>query len=47
MTTRLVETSGEDLESQIMKSRKVRDFLKQFSETVWGRVIKAAVIMGI
>ena len=30
-----------------MSSRRVREFLKHFSETQWARVIKAATILGI
>jgi len=30
-----------------VSSRKVREFLKHFSETQWSRVVKASVIMGI
>jgi hypothetical protein len=37
----------EDLETQLVSSRKVREFLKNFSETQWARVVKASVIMGI
>ena len=37
----------EDLEMQLVSSRKVREFLKLFSETQWSRVVKASVIMGI
>jgi hypothetical protein len=37
----------EDLETQLVSSRKVREFLKLFSETQWSRVVKASVIMGI
>ena len=39
--------SLEDLENQLVSSRKVREFLKNFSETQWSRVVKASVIMGI
>ena len=37
----------EDLETQLVSSRKVREFLKHFSESQWSRVVKASVIMGI
>lgn len=37
----------EALEAQLVSSRKVREFLKNFSETQWARVVKASVIMGI
>lgn len=37
----------EDLETQLVSSRKVREFLKNFSEVQWSRVVKASVIMGI
>ena len=40
-------SSLEDLETQLVSSRKVREFLKLFSETQWSRVVKASVIMGI
>jgi hypothetical protein len=40
-------SSLEDLEAQLVSSRKVRQFLKNFSETQWSRVVKASVIMGI
>ena len=39
--------SLDDLENQLVSSRRVRDFLKHFSETQWARVIKAATILGI
>ena len=39
--------SFDKFEQQMLSSRKVRDFLKHFSETQWNRVIKAAVILGI
>ena len=37
----------EDLEAKLLSSRRVREFLKHFSETQWTRVVKASVIMGI
>ena len=37
----------ENLEQQLIGSRKVREFLKHFSESQWSRVLKATVIMGI
>ena len=40
-------SSLEDLEAQLVSSRKVRQFLKNFSETQWSRVVKASVIMCI
>lgn len=39
--------SLDKLEQQLLSSRKVREFLKHFSETQWNRVIKASVILGI
>ena len=39
--------SLEDLENQLVSSRKVREFLKHFSDTQWARVVKATTIMGI
>lgn len=39
--------SLEDLEAQLVSSRKVREFLKHFSGTQWSRVVKASVILGI
>ena len=39
--------SLDNLEQQLVSSRKVREFLKHFSETQWSRVIKASVILGI
>jgi len=39
--------SLENLEQQLISSRKVREFLKHFSTTQWSRVVKASVIMGI
>ena len=36
-----------NLEQQLLGSRKIREFLKHFSETQWTRVLKASVIMGI
>lgn len=37
----------QELEAQLVSSKKVREFLKNFSETQWSRVVKASVIMGI
>ena len=37
----------EDLEAKLLGSRRVREFLKHFSVTQWGRVVKASMIMGI
>ena len=37
----------QNLEQQLISSRKVREFLKHFSETQWNRVVKASVILGI
>jgi len=36
-----------DIETQLIGSRKIREFLKNFSDTQWGRVLKASVVMGI
>eukprot|EP00347_Sterkiella_histriomuscorum_P008772 403343816 len=36
-----------DLETQLIASRKIREFLKNFSETQWSRVVKASIMMGI
>lgn len=36
-----------DIESQLIGSRRVREFLKNFSETQWARIVKASVVMGI
>lgn len=37
----------ENLETTVLASRKITDFLGNFSETQWTRIIKAAVILGI
>lgn len=37
----------DSLENQLVGSRKVREFLQNFSETQWTRIVKASVIMGI
>ena len=37
----------EDLESHLLASRRVRDFLKCFSSTQWPRVVKATLMLGI
>ncbi len=36
-----------DIETQLIASRKIREFLKNFSETQWSRVVKASIMMGI
>lgn len=36
-----------DLESQLLQSKRIREYVKNFSETQWNRVIKATVILGI
>jgi hypothetical protein len=47
MTHGYLRPSVDDLESHLLASRRVRDFLKGFSATQWPRVLKAAVILGI
>jgi len=37
----------ENLESTLLSSRKISDFLKHFSETQWSRILKATMILGI
>ena len=37
----------ENLEPTLLASRKISDFLKNFSETQWSRILKATVILGI
>jgi hypothetical protein len=37
----------DNLESTLMASRKITDFLKLFSETQWPRILKATMILGI
>jgi hypothetical protein len=39
--------SLEDLEAHLLSSKKVRDFLKQYSATQWPRVLKATLLLGI
>jgi hypothetical protein len=39
--------SLEDLEAHLLSSKRVRDFLKQFSATQWPRVLKATLLLGI
>ena len=39
--------SLDDLENQLVSSRRVREYLKHFSDTQWARVIKATTILGI
>jgi len=39
--------SLEDLEQHLLSSKRVRDFLKQFSATQWPRVLKATLLLGI
>ena len=36
-----------DIENQIFGSRRIREFLKNFSEVQWSRLVKASVVMGI
>ena len=42
-----MRASVEDLESHLLASRRVRDFLKCFSSTQWPRVVKATLMLGI
>jgi hypothetical protein len=35
------------LDTHLLGSRKIREFLSRFSESQWHRVIKASVVMGI
>lgn len=37
----------ENLESSLLASRKISDYLKNFSQTQWIRIIKASIILGI
>jgi len=37
----------ETIETQLISSRKIREFLSRYSESQWHRVIKASVLMGI
>lgn len=37
----------ENLESTLLASRKISDFLKNYSETQWSRILKATMILGI
>lgn len=37
----------QNLESTLLASRKITDFLKMFSETQWERILKATMILGI
>jgi len=37
----------ENLESSLLASRKVNEFLKVFSQTQWVRILKAVTILGI
>lgn len=39
--------SMEDLESHLLSSKRVRDFLKCFSAIQWPRVVKATLLLGI
>ena len=39
--------SVEDLESHLLASRRIREFLKSFSSTQWPRVVKATLMLGI
>ena len=39
--------SIEDLESHLLSSRRVREYLKSFSATQWPRVVKATLMLGI
>ena len=40
-------TTLDNLESTLLASRKISDFLKNFSPTQWTRILKAAVILGV
>ena len=37
----------QNLETGILASRKITDFLKNYSETQWSRILKATIILGI
>ena len=37
----------EDLEQHLLSSKRVREYLKQFSATQWPRVLKATLLFGI
>lgn len=39
--------SVDDLESHLLASRRIREFLKGFSATQWPRVVKATLMLGI
>lgn len=40
-------TTLENLESTLLASRKISDFLKNFSSTQWARILKATAILGV
>lgn len=40
-------TTLDNLESTLLASRKISDFLKNFSPTQWTRILKAAAILGV
>jgi hypothetical protein len=37
----------ENLEPTLLASRKISDFLRNYSETQWTRIIKAVMILGV
>ena len=40
-------TTLDNLESALLASRKVSDFLKNFSSSQWTRILKATIILGV
>lgn len=40
-------TTLDNLESTLLASRKVSDFLKNFSSSQWTRILKATIILGV
>lgn len=40
-------SSLDNLEPTLMASKKITEYLKNYSQTQWSRIIKATVILGI
>ena len=40
-------TTLDNLESALLASRKVSDFLKNFSPSQWTRILKATIVLGV
>lgn len=47
MSHGFLRASVDDLESHLLASKRIREFLKNFSATQWPRVVKATMMLGV